>query len=69
MALSPHLALVGEIRAVSHLRHGSRIVTVFDVERVDPSLTTGEERDDESHLHDLSVAELAVELLPHGVVG
>jgi hypothetical protein len=64
MVLAPHLALVREIRAIPDGRGGSRVVTVFDVERVDPSLPSGEEGDDEPDLHDLRRCEVGVELFP-----
>lgn len=64
MVLAPHFALVRELWAIADGRGGSRVVTVLDVESMDPSLPSGEEGDDEPDLHDLGGCEVGVELFP-----
>jgi hypothetical protein len=69
VVLSPHLALVREVRSVADLRGRSRVVAVLDVESMDPPLPACEEADDESDLHDLGWCEVGVELFPEKVIG
>ena len=64
MVLAPHFAPVREIWAIADRRGGFRVVTVFDVKSMDPSLPPGEEGDDEPDLHDLGGCEVGVELFP-----